>query len=244
MNGREKKGGLRSPVSDEARHRPGQQPGDFGLGIAVRPAVLFVRRDSDYKTMDCDVYDIDRDARTFRGGQSVVAHPPCRLWSTLRAFSTAPIEEKELAVLAVDQVRQWGGVLEHPINSTLWSHIPLPDRLDVDAWGGFTIPIAQWWFGHRAAKWTKLYICGCAPSRLPPMPFRLGDADRVVTNRSGLRSGMPGFKREVTKRERDATPPALAEWLLAVARMCGPGRNRRIPGISGSAVAVAAVHNA
>lgn len=51
-------------------------------------AVLFARQDSTYKALSgVDVYDIDRDARTFQGGMPVVAHPPCRAWGRLRAFA-------------------------------------------------------------------------------------------------------------------------------------------------------------
>ena len=51
-------------------------------------AVLFARADSVYKTLPgCDVYDIDRDALTFPGGNQVVAHPPCRAWGQLRYWA-------------------------------------------------------------------------------------------------------------------------------------------------------------
>jgi hypothetical protein len=44
-------------------------------------SILFARRDSIYKELaGCDVWDIDRDARTFDGPGPVVAHPPCRAW--------------------------------------------------------------------------------------------------------------------------------------------------------------------
>lgn len=72
-------------------------------------AVLFARADSIYKTLPgCDVYDIDRDARTFPGGMPVVAHPPCRMWGKLRQFAKGRPDEKDLARFAVAMVRQWG----------------------------------------------------------------------------------------------------------------------------------------
>ena len=84
-------------------------------------AVLFARQDSIYKTLPgCDVLDIERDARNWPGGCPVVAHPPCRAWGRLRAFAKPRNDEKELALLAIEHVRQFGGVLEHPAASTLW----------------------------------------------------------------------------------------------------------------------------
>ncbi|HVZ17910.1 MAG TPA: hypothetical protein VG897_12380, partial [Terriglobales bacterium] len=77
-------------------------------------AILFARQDSNYKAMTgTDVFDIDRDARTFAGGMPVVAHPPCRMWGRLRQFAKGRPDEKALGIWAVDQVRTWGGVLEH-----------------------------------------------------------------------------------------------------------------------------------
>ncbi|WP_255347922.1 hypothetical protein [Xanthomonas sp. NCPPB 1128] len=40
----------------------------------IQVAVLFARADSVYKTLPgCDVYDMERDARTFAGGMQVAA---------------------------------------------------------------------------------------------------------------------------------------------------------------------------
>ena len=48
-------------------------------------AALFCRRDSNYKLLPgVDVYDADRDARTYDGPHPVIAHPPCRGWGELR----------------------------------------------------------------------------------------------------------------------------------------------------------------
>lgn len=181
-------------------------------------AVLFARADSNYKSLPgCDVWDAERDARRFAGGMPVVAHPPCRAWGRLRAFAKPRPDEKALALFAVEQVRQFGGVLEHPAGSTLWSEAKLPQPGQRDAFGGWTLPIYQSWWGHRAEKVTFLYIVGVEPTGLPAVPLMLGDATHVVGG-TRLRRGMPGWRPEVTKAEREHTPPALAEWLCELAR--------------------------
>lgn len=189
--------------------------------IDTRPAVLFVRADSIYKDLDCDPWDASRDARNFPGGSPIVAHPPCRGWGQLRGLSHATEEEKALGPFAVAQVRQWGGVLEHPQLSSLWRACDLPrPGAARDEFGGYTIAAPQWWWGHRAEKWTWFYIVGCEPADLPEIPYKLGRAPRVITNRKGIRGGHPDFRTECTKAEREHTPPALAAWLIEVARRC------------------------
>ena len=90
-------------------------------------AVLFARADSCYKALPgCDVWDAERDARRWPGGCPVVAHPPCRAWGRLRHFAKPRPDEKALALWAVEQVRKFGGVLEHPASSTLWPAAGLP----------------------------------------------------------------------------------------------------------------------
>jgi len=184
-------------------------------------AVIFARRDSVYKWLaGCDVYDIDRDARTFPGGMPVVAHPPCRAWASLRHCAKPMPGERDLALWAIEQVREWGGVLEHPLNSTLWRVAGLPDPGGRDAFGGWTLIVDQHWWGHRARKRTRLYIVGIGPNRVPKMPMRLGEATHTV----GLWSGRnrATARPSISKPEYEATPPALAAWLVELARRCNP----------------------
>ncbi|MDZ5634450.1 hypothetical protein [Janthinobacterium sp. GMG1] len=190
-------------------------------------AALFVRANSIYKTMPTvDAWDAVRDARAWPGGVPVVAHPPCRSWGTLRALAKPRPGEKELAVWAVAQVRKFDGVLEHPKRSTLWPHCGLPVIGERDKFGGWTLPIFQSSFGHRAEKATLLYIVGCAPAQIPAMPIVLGDASHVIAqsgrNRAGerRRKGDPGWRPECGKAEREHTPPELAHWLVALAQRC------------------------
>jgi len=183
----------------------------------LRVSVLFARRDSVYKSLDgCDVFDADRDALTFSGNGPVLAHPPCRGWGRLRRFSHATEEEMELARWAVDVVRSNGGVLEHPAYSTLFAdkRMPMPGEFP-DAFGAWTLAIHQYHFGHRAQKTTWLYVVGCAPYDLPPIPHRDGCATHCVRPTKSY-PRLPS----ITKAEREHTPRALADWLFAVASLC------------------------
>jgi hypothetical protein len=186
-------------------------------------AVLFARADSIYKTFDeCDVYDIERDARIWPGGLPVVAHPPCRSWGAFAMFAKPRHDERALAPWAIDQVRTWGGVLEHPYASKLWPELGLPEPGQTDMFGGWTLPIHQHWFGHRAEKKTRLYICGCAPYEIPDFPMVLGDATHVIGD---VGRASNGTKRpEVSKAEREHTPPELARWLVDLAKVCAKSK--------------------
>lgn len=171
-------------------------------------AVLFARSNSVYKSMpDCDVFDLERDARAYSGNSPVIAHPPCRGWGRLRHMAKVRPDEKDLAIFAIDQVRRCGGVLEHPWASSLWNHagLPLPGR--VDRFGGFTLGLLQGDFGHPAPKATWLYIVGLEHPRMIPRPaFELGSKVGRVEN--------------MGKAARESTPPLFATWLYDLATRC------------------------
>lgn len=170
-------------------------------------AVLFARPDSVYKQIElADVWDIHRDVRNYRGNAPVVAHPPCRAWGRLRHMANPRHDERDLAHFAVSAVRSFGGVLEHPAGSTLWAEAGLALPGTRDAHGGFTMPIRQHWFGHRADKNTWLYVVGCEPRHVPAFPLVLGRAASVVES--------------LGRAAREHTPHELATWLCDLARRC------------------------
>ena len=169
---------------------------------------------------DVEAYDKDRDARTFQGEMPVVAHPPCRAWGRLRHFAKPEPGEKQLAVWAVTQVRKWGGVLEHPECSQLWERMNLPLGNQRDPYGGYTISIDQFWWGHRARKRTWLYICGVDPNQLPEIPLRFDAITHTVSTTMHRNRKYFRPKPTITKAEREATPKEFAEWLVKTARLC------------------------
>lgn len=174
--------------------------------------VLFCQEGSIYKSFPvCDVWDATRNALNFDEPRPIIAHPPCHLFSRMRGLSTAPESEKELAYFALDHIRKYGGILEHPAHSTLWKEKSLPKPGQLDRFGGFTLVVSQFWFGHKADKLTWLYIVGIESEDLPSIPFALGEPEFTVSY-SKLKSVR--VKREIPKRERSATPKRFAEWLI------------------------------
>jgi hypothetical protein len=180
-------------------------------------AALYVRRDSIYKVIPwVDAWDIDRDARLWPGGAPVVAHPPCRAWGRLAHMAKPRHDERELALHAVDMVRQFGGVLEHPSGSRLWSAAGLPTGDQADAFGGFTLDVNQSWWGHLAPKRTWLYVCGVSRSDVPSFPIDLRLPPKLVDSSKRSKGRMSGLY--LPKSQREVTPVALAEWLVGLAR--------------------------
>ena len=180
-------------------------------------SVLFAARNSIYKTISSlDVWDEDRNALNWPGGNPGIFHPPCRLFCALKHLSTAPKSEKELSYWSVEQVRKWGGILEHPAHSTLWKDKRLPRPGSSDS-GGFTFGLDQFWFGHLARKRTWLYIAGTCPHNLPDVPLRFGEPKNLWSTHHNL------MKRVRHSGIRDATPLEFAHWLIAVANRCHTG---------------------
>lgn len=187
-------------------------------------AVLCARRDSIYKTMPgLDVYDAERDARSYVGPAPIIGHPPCRGWGRLRGLAKPAPGELDLGRWVFDQARQFGGVIEHPAFSTLWTdrNAPRPGRtIPRDSFGGWTLQLPQYWFGHKASKETWLYVVGVEPGAIPAIPLRFGEPEYVVS--SSLR-GPNARRKELTKSDRERTPPAFAEWLVDLARSAHVG---------------------
>lgn len=183
-------------------------------------SALFVRADSIYKQLNVDCCDIERDARKWPGGNPIIAHPPCRAWGKFSHRAKPMPGEKELAIWAIEQVRKWGGVLEHPNPSNLWKYMNLPMGQRRDEYGGYTLSVDQHWWGHKAKKSTNLYIVGCQRNALPIMPLSF---DRIeyycAFPKSFKGKSRYGFK-EISKAEREQTPPRFAEWLIELASKC------------------------
>lgn len=173
--------------------------------------VLFAEKNSIYHSLNCDVYDINRNAYTFSGKCPIIAHPPCRLWSKLRGLSTADQCEKLTGIFATLLVQNNGGVLEHPVSSQLWKFMNLPYPGYVDKYGGFTLCVNQNWFGSKVKKPTLLYFCGISINDLEPYPLNFD----AIEYWQGTNSKCKIKHKAIKKSERSSTPIKMAEWLIS-----------------------------
>ena len=156
-------------------------------------SALYIDPRGPYPKLLADCWDEARDARNYAGPNPVVAHPPCGPWGNFKHMCWK--QDRELAPLAIKQVRRWGGVLEHPAGSTLFgSLLPKPGEFP-DQWGGIVIDVHQVAWGHSCIKPTRLYVVGAARKSVY----------------AGIRSG--GVPTHRSRR----TPIAFAEWLISLA---------------------------
>lgn len=176
-------------------------------------AALYIDPRGPYAHMaGVDAWDVARDAKRYDGPHAVVAHPPCGPWSRLRFMCTK--QDPSCAPRAVEQVRAFGGVLEHPAHSTLFRHcrMPFPGELP-DAHSGRTWLINQVSWGHCCVKPTWIYTVRVPPD-LVMHGMRYGGTatHRVTSGPRGSRLPSAGGKRV------RLTPLALAEWFVSLAR--------------------------
>lgn len=164
----------------------------------------------------------ERDAKLYDGPWPLVAHPPCGPWGAMRHMCKR--QDPACALRAIEQVRRWGGVLEHPAYSRLWAHCELPRPGEVpDVWGGRSIEVEQVRWGHVARKRTWLYLVGvrsigAIPPSREPTHWVCGSRNPNRRGRGGI---VPSGIKVCSAQQRRRTPPAFAEWLVALARSVG-----------------------
>lgn len=202
--------------------RPGSEALNTVAALYLQPTSVY------YELATVEAWGPREDATEYPGELPVVAHPTCGPWSHFyrRLAST---KWKHHGPIAVEQVRRWGGVLEHPALSHLWGDqgLSVPNGLTLplvlDPWGGYSIEVEQCWWGHPQRKRTWLYIVG-----VPPADVQV-PSERSGPDYDGPSASMRFDKRRGTMSRRsagDMLPPgsrsrtraAFARWLVELAR--------------------------
>lgn len=163
------------------------------------------------------------DARTYDGDSPIIAHPPCGPWSKLRhQCNAATLATADCGPRAFEQVREWGGVLEHPEHSQLWAYMGAVKPSDAtDSYGGRTYLVHQVDWGHCCVKPTWLYIVRVDQTRVMRDIRRrrgTGVATHCICTGPRQLKRLPVASKPLKRR----TPPLFAEWLVALARSVHP----------------------
>ena len=189
-------------------------------------AALFVQRDGFYSGLSIvDPWDESRDARKYAGPLPVIAHPPCQRWGNLGKAAYArwggehnrPGNDGGCFESALESVRRWGGVLEHPGSTDAWRAYGLLKPAGIGwrqmAEGEWVCEVWQSAYGHRARKRTWLFYCGTLH------PFELNWNRRPGTHQIGFQDkrGKARNKPILYKKEANATPPEFGMMLIALA---------------------------
>lgn len=198
-------------------------------------AALFVETSGVYFGLEgVDPWDKARDARLYDGPWPVIAHPPCERWGRFWHGSTRKPHQFKLGddggcfAAALNSVRRFGGVLEHPADSHAWEAfgIPVPDR--GKSWrydlygGGASCYVEQCHYGHFARKPTWLYACGVtlpelnwtrAEQRLHPTALAKHGYEKA--RRIGMVAMIGGKDKKVI---RDRTPIEFRNLLISIAK--------------------------
>lgn len=200
-------------------------------------AALYVETGGAYYGLPgVDPWDESRDARLYPGPFPVVAHPPCQRWGRFWHGSTAKPHQFRLGddggcfAAALESVRRWGGVLEHPADSHAWAHFGLVKPPRSGGWVQadefeWTCCVEQGHYGHLSRKATWLYAVGTAlpelrwgssGQRLHPVALEKHGYEKA--RRIGMMAMVGG--KDKTKI-RNATPPEFRDVLLALAASAG-----------------------
>jgi hypothetical protein len=176
-------------------------------------AALFVDPRGPYFNLyGVDPWDITRDAKAYDGPWPIVAHPPCGPWGRLRHQSK--YQDPTCAPLAVEALKRYGGILEHPAHSLLWDELDLP-RPGEERDGLRCVEIRQVEWGHVARKETWL-LSTTDCDELSPAPFPGRESTHWITGRAG-EARLYG-RKIASEKMRKLTPPLLAAELVRVAR--------------------------
>lgn len=193
--------------------------------MGERVAALFVQNRGIYYGLDdVDPWDEERDARTYDGPWPVVAHPPCGRWCMLASVNEARWGAKigddgGCFASALESVRRFGGVLEHPAYTLAWREydLPVPKRgiwrkSLLDPSEGWVTEVSQSAYGCLARKRTWLYVVG------DPHPVDWRDLDGTLVVGAGVHTGQAAGRGRLDGSAASATPILFRDELLSLAR--------------------------
>ncbi len=176
-----------------------------------------------------ELWDEARDARNYPGPHPVVAHPPCSRWCRLAGLVEARWGHKRgedggCFESALESVRRWGGVLEHPAYTDAWARYGLPDP-GYTGWqsticSGWVTYVEQGRYGHPAKKATWLYAHGIGDP--PPLRWGIGHTGTHLVSWSTINVSKDDIRPRVGKRAAAATPIEFRDVLLEIARSATP----------------------
>lgn len=194
----------------------------------MKVAALFVETNGAYFNLpDVDAWDVERDARNYRGQHPVVAHPPCSRWCRLAGLVEARWGHKRgedggMFASALANVRRCGGVLEHPAWSDAWKAFALPVPMRSGGWHGdalrgWSCYVEQGRYGHVAKKATWLYAFGCD---LPELKWGHNPDTRstALVSWCGNHTKAHDKRPRVGKAAAARTPDEFRAVLLGMAR--------------------------
>jgi len=187
-------------------------------------AALYVQTGGVYFGLpNVDPWDVHRDARKYQGPWPVVAHPPCARWCQLASLVEARYPHIKRGAdggtfkAALESVRRWGGVLEHPAFTAAWPayglHEPTGHGWQRTIDGGWVCQVSQAAYGHRARKLTWLYFVGSGA----PVELNWKRAKSTATMTWLRNHG--GMVERMGKKERNSTPLAFRDVLISLAEL-------------------------
>lgn len=189
-------------------------------------AALYVAARGCYTNLpDVDAWAPPRDARLYAGPNPVVAHPPCGTHGRYAARTLAgPGNDGGCFEAALEAVKRFGGVLEHPAATHAWAMHqlvkPQQGSWQMDPFsGGWVTEVAQGNYGHRARKLTWLFAVTGAPPLLDwGQCVKHLEIPSDATGEQRARLIKTGVCQRLSKNQRAATPLPFRDLMLGIAR--------------------------
>jgi len=193
----------------------------------IKVAALYVLEDGPYSNLPgVDVWGITKDARTYNGPHPVVAHPPCERWGRFAKINYArwggehnrPGNDAGCFASALNSVRNFNGVLEHPASSYAWAaHGLAPPGKFAWLYCGNDEWVCEVWqsvYGHSCNKKTWLFYCG------DNKPQELDWSTQQGTHQIGFHDqrGKAKNRPTLSGKKASATPAKFRDLLISIAR--------------------------